>query len=133
MGKQEFIGVRKAAKMIGVSEAKLRTMHKEKQIRGRKDYRTKNQLKFTPEEIERVIAKKAEEDAINELFRSSKAKRLHALFDELENGKGLARLKAEERIAEIEIDREIDDEDIVIDIDWDITATQYAAGETGEG
>ena len=68
---------------------------------------------------------KIEADKIKALFFQSKLKRLEALFDELQFGKGIARLQAEARIEVIE--REMSDlQDSVVTLDWDIVASSEA-------
>ena len=120
------IEVDEAADTIGICNETLRRWQREGKAHAERG--TNNKLLFTPEEVERLRAKKSEREMINTLFESADGQRIAALFDELNNGKGLARLKAEERIAEIQIDRELDDEHTVIDIDWAVTATKYAEG-----
>lgn len=68
-----------------------------------------------------------EDELIASLFENSKYERMVALFDELKNGKGIARLQAEQRIAEIEKEMSVM-QDTVVEIDWD----RYATEEAGE-
>ena len=68
-----------------------------------------------------------EDELISKLFENSKYKRMCALFDELENGRGIARLQAEERIAAIEKEIAVS-KDVVLEIEWDKYATDEARG-----
>ena len=75
--------------------------------------------------LEMPVQDISEDEKIKALFHHSKLKRLEALFDELQFGKGIARLQAEARIEIIE--REMaDTADSVVTLDWDIVASSEA-------
>ena len=67
-----------------------------------------------------------EDELIKQQFEMSKLRRIQALWDELENGKGAARLQAEARLEILEKEIKEQGEDISVDMDWDIVATRDA-------
>jgi len=86
---------------------------------------------FEQKEIDRLLNQDVDadgEDEIIALFKNSKKRRIIALFDELENGKGIARQQAEKRIAELEAQMDMENDDAEIDLEWDTIATDEARG-----
>jgi len=68
----------------------------------------------------------SEDEKIMAMFKSARLLRVQALFEEMETGKGIARLQAADRIAELE--REISTEVAgqSVELDWDVFATTEA-------
>ncbi len=85
---------------------------------------------FEVEELDRWLAASVdpEDEEIKKMFVGSRRRRVLALFQELEEGKGIARMQAEKRIEELEDAMGMKDKDNELDLQWDIHATEEAKG-----
>lgn len=113
-----------AKEKVSTTRKKTKTAAKKKKVTAKKKP-TKAEA-----EVNKIIQMPSsgdyEDKAIRKLFKDSKLKRLSALFDEMMNGKGIARLQAIDRIAILEKEYSEEDRDVSVDMNWDVHVTKEA-------